>query len=111
VRANAFLESGLQGVKRISFEQAQRAGTTHRHDFLNAYVSDFGSVLDMDVIRGADISIGVDPLGGAGVHYWGPIAERYGLNLAVVNEVVDPTFLFMTVRFAWILRRPTQCRA
>jgi phosphoglucomutase len=57
VRANAFLESGLQGVKRISFEQAQRAGTTHRHDFLNAYVSDFGSVLDMDVIRGADISM------------------------------------------------------
>ena len=97
VRANAFLESGLQGVKRISFEQAQHAGTTHRHDFLNAYVSDLGSVLDMDVIRGADISMGVDPLGGAGVHYWGPIAERYGLNLTVVNEVVDPTFRFMTV--------------
>ena len=96
-RANAFLESGLQGVKRISFEQAQRAATTHRHDFLNAYVSDLGSVLDMDAIRGANISMGVDPLGGAGVHYWGPIAERYGLNLTVVNEVVDPTFRFMTV--------------
>jgi phosphoglucomutase len=96
-RANAFLESGLQGVKRISFEQAQRAGTTHRRDFLNAYVSDLGSVLDMDAIRGANISMGVDPLGGAGVHYWGPIAERYGLNLTVVNEVVDPTFRFMTV--------------
>ena len=96
-RANALLESGLQSVKRISFEQAQRATTTHRHDFLNAYVSDLGSVLDMDAIHGANISMGVDPLGGAGVHYWGPIAERYGLNLTVVNEVVDPTFRFMTV--------------
>jgi phosphoglucomutase len=96
-RANAFLESGLQDVKRISFERAQRAATTHRHDFLNAYVSDLGRVLDMDAIRGANIRMGVDPLGGAEVHYWGPIAERYGLNLTVVNEVVDPTFRFMTV--------------
>jgi phosphoglucomutase len=96
-RANALLESGLQGMKRISFEQAQRAATTHRRDFLNAYVSDLGSVLDMDAIHGANISMGVDPPGGAGVHYWGPIAERYGLNLTVVNEVVDPTFRFMTV--------------
>jgi len=96
-RANAFLESRLQGVQRISFERAQRAATTHRHDFLNAYVSDLGSVLDMDVIRGANIRMGVDPLGGAGVHYWGPIVERFGLNLTVVNEVVDPTFRFMTV--------------
>ena len=96
-RANAFLESGLQGVKRISFEQARRAATTHRHDYLDAYVSDLGNVIDMDAIRGANISMGVDPLGGAGVHYWGQIAERYGLNLTVVNEVVDPTFRFMTV--------------
>jgi len=96
-RANAFLESDLQGVKRIPFERAQRAATTHRHDFLNTYVSDLASVLDMDAIRGAKISMGVDPLGGAGVHYWGPIAERYGLNLTVVNEVVDPTFRFLTV--------------
>ena len=95
--ANALLESGLKGVKRISLERARRAATTHRHDFLNTYVADLGSVLDMDVIRGADISMGVDPLGGAGVHYWGPIAERYGLNLTVVNEAVDPTFRFMTV--------------
>ncbi|MEO6145796.1 MAG: alpha-D-glucose phosphate-specific phosphoglucomutase, partial [Sulfuriferula sp.] len=92
--ANAFLEGGLQGVKKITFEQARRAATTHRHDFLNAYVSDLGSVLDMDAIRSANISMGVDPLGGAGVHYWGPIAERYGLNLTVVSEVVDPTFRF-----------------
>ena len=96
-RANAFLESGLRDVKRIPYERARRAATTHRHDFLNSYVSDLGGVLDMAAIRGANISMGVDPLGGAGVHYWGPIAERYGLSLAVVNEVVDPTFRFMTV--------------
>ena len=96
-RANELLESDLQGVKRISHAQALRAGTTHRHDFLDAYVSDLGNVLDMDAIRGASIRMGVDPLGGAGVHYWGPIAERYGLNLTVVDEVVDPTFRFMTV--------------
>jgi phosphoglucomutase len=96
-RANALLESKLNGVKRMSLEQARRAATTHRHDYLNAYVSDLGSVLDMDAIRGASLSMGVDPLGGAGVHYWGAIAERYGLNLTVVNEAVDPTFRFMTV--------------
>lgn len=95
--ANALLEKSLKGVKRMTFEQARRAATTHRHDFLNAYISDLGSVLDMEAIRGADIRIGVDPLGGAGVHYWGPIAERYGLNLTVVNAAVDPTFRFMTV--------------
>ena len=96
-RANEFLAAGLEGVKRMSYEKALRASTTHRHDFLNAYVSDLGSVLDMDAIRGANIRLGVDPLGGAGVHYWGSIAARYGLNLAVVNEAVDPTFRFMTV--------------
>ncbi len=96
-RANEFLEGGLQGVKRIPFEKARRAATTHRHDFLNSYVSDLGRVLDMDAIRGANLKMGVDPLGGAEVHYWGPIAERYHLNLTVVNEVVDPTFRFMTV--------------
>jgi phosphoglucomutase len=96
-RANALLESGLKGVKRISLEQAQRAATTHRYDFLNAYVNDLGSVLDMDTIRGANLRMGVDPLGGAGVHYWGRIAERHDLNLTVVNEAVDPTFRFMTV--------------
>ena len=81
----------------MSLDKAQRAATTHRHDFLNAYVNDLANVLDMDAIRGAKLRLGVDPLGGAGVHYWGPIAERYGLNLTVVNEVVDPTFRFMTV--------------
>jgi phosphoglucomutase len=96
-KANDFLENGLLGVKRISYEKALRATTTHRHDYLAAYISDLGNVIDMDVIRDAKINMGVDPLGGAGVHYWGPIAERYGLNLTVVSETVDPTFRFMTV--------------
>jgi phosphoglucomutase len=95
--ANQFLESALRGVKRISFEQALRASTTHRHDFLNSYISDLANVIDMDAIRGAKVNMGVDPLGGAGVHYWARIAEQYGLDLTVVNEVVDPTFRFMTV--------------
>jgi phosphoglucomutase len=96
-KANELLESGLQGVKKIPFEEALRAATTHRHDYLNAYVSDLGRVLDMEAIHGASIRMGVDPLGGAGVHYWARIAERYGLNLTVVNDAVDPTFRFMTV--------------
>ncbi len=95
--ANAYLKDGLRGVKRMPFQQALRAATTHRHDFVNAYVGDLGSVLDMDAIRGARVRMGVDPLGGAGVHYWSAIAERYGLDLTVVNDVVDPTFRFMTV--------------
>ena len=96
-KANEFLESGLAGVQRMAYEKALRAPTTHRHDYLNAYVADLANVIDMDAIRGAKISLGVDPLGGAGVHYWRPIAERYGLNLTVVSEEVDPTFRFMTV--------------
>jgi phosphoglucomutase len=96
-RSNEFLEAKLQGVKRIPFEKALHASTTHRHDYLNTYIADLANVVSMDAIRGAKLHIGVDPLGGAGVHYWGPIAERYGLNLTVVNEVVDPTFRFMTV--------------
>jgi phosphoglucomutase len=96
-KANELLENGLRGLKRIPFEKALRAPTTHRHDYLNAYITDLANVIDMDAIRGAKINLGVDPLGGAGVHYWGPIAERYGLNLTVVNDVVDPTFRFMTV--------------
>lgn len=96
-KANEFLQSGLDDVKRIPYEKALRAPTTHRHDYLDAYVSDLGNIIDMDAIRGSGISLGVDPLGGAGVHYWKPIAERYGLNLTVVNDTVDPTFRFMTV--------------
>jgi phosphoglucomutase len=96
-KANGFLERGLRGVKRVPVEKALSAPTTHRHDYLNAYVADLGDVIDMDAIRDAKIGMGVDPLGGAGVHYWAPIAERYGLDLTVVSEAVDPTFRFMTV--------------
>ena len=96
-KANEFLKNGLHGVQRIPYEKALLASTTHRHDFLDAYVSDLDNVLDMDAIRGAKIKMGVDPLGGAGVRYWAAIAERYGLDLTVVNEEVDPTFRFMTL--------------
>jgi phosphoglucomutase len=96
-KANALLEAGLKGVKRVPFQKAMSAATTRRYDYLNAYVAGLEAVLDMEVIRDAKISLGVDPLGGAGVHYWEPIAERYGLNLTVVSQVVDPTFGFMTV--------------
>jgi phosphoglucomutase len=84
-------------VKRTPYEQALRASTTHRHDYLTAYVNDLANVVDLDVIRNAKIRLGVDPLGGAGVHYWARIAQRHGLNLTVVDETVDPTFRFMTV--------------
>jgi phosphoglucomutase len=96
-KANELIKAGLAGVKRAPFEKALRADTTHRHDYLNAYVNDLGNVIDMEAIHDSKISLGVDPLGGAGVHYWGPIAERYGLNLTVVNDAIDPTFRFMTV--------------
>lgn len=96
-KANEFLENKLKGIKRIYYEKALHAATTHRYDYLNNYVNDLGSVIDMDIIRSSNIHLGVDPLGGAGVRYWKPIAERYGLDLTVVNEVVDPTFRFMTV--------------
>ena len=95
-KANELLEARLTGVKRLPLAQALAAATTHRHDFLSAYIEDLGNVVDLEVIRGAKLRLGVDPLGGAGVHYWGRIAERYGLNLTVVNETVDPTFRFMT---------------
>jgi phosphoglucomutase len=96
-RANALLEAGLKDVKRMPFAQARKAATTHEHDFLNHYVTDLANIIDFDVIRGAGIHMGVDPLGGAGVHYWAPIAERYKLDLTVVSEEVDQQFAFMTV--------------
>jgi phosphoglucomutase len=95
--ANGFLESALKGVNRTSYEKALRADTTHRHDYLNSYTADLGRAIDMDVIRGATIKLGVDPLGGAAVHYWPLIAEQYDLDITVVDEEVDPTFRFMTV--------------
>ncbi len=96
-RANALLQQGLTGVHRVSHTQALLATTTHRHDYLTAYIDDLCNVLDMDKIRDANLRIGVDPLGGAGIHYWAVIAERYRLNLSVVNDEVDPTFHFMTL--------------
>jgi phosphoglucomutase len=96
-KANALLEAKLNGVRRFPYEQARRAATTHQHDFLNTYINDLGNVMDMDAIRSAKIRLGVDPLGGAGVHYWKRIAEHYHLDLTVVNEAVDPTFRFMSV--------------
>jgi phosphoglucomutase len=96
-RANQLLERGLEGVKRIPYEKALRAATTHRHDYLNAYVRDLGNVIDMAAIQSAGLRLGVDPLGGAGVDYWAPIAERYHLDLTVVSDVVDQTFRFMSV--------------
>ncbi|MEK5768694.1 hypothetical protein, partial [Acinetobacter schindleri] len=87
-----FLANGLQGVKRLPLAQALQASTTHRHDYLNTYVEDLAQVLDMDAIRDVRIDLGVDPLGGAGVHYWPAIAERYKLSrLTVLSQEVDPT--------------------
>jgi len=96
-RANEYLESDLRGAHRVSFDRALAASTTHRHDFLDSYTSDLANVIDFDVIRGANIALGVDPLGGAGVHYWRRIAERFRLDLTPVNETIDPTFGFMSV--------------
>jgi phosphoglucomutase len=96
-RANEFLADGLKQIRRIPFERAKRAPTTHRHEYLNTYVADLANVIDFDAIRGAHLTLGVDPLGGAGVRYWGAIADRYKIPLTVVSEVVDATFRFMTV--------------
>jgi phosphoglucomutase len=95
--ANALLEGGSKDVRRIPIQQARRAPTTREHDFLSAYVDDLGNVVDLERIRGAGIRMVVDPMGGAGVRYWPRIAERYRLNLTVVDEIVDPTFRFMTL--------------
>lgn len=96
-RSNELLRSRLAGVRRMGFEDALRASTTHRYDFLDTYIKDMREVIDVDAIRSAGIRMGVDPLGGAGVHYWGAIADHYKLDLEVVNEAVDPTFRFMTL--------------
>jgi phosphoglucomutase len=96
-RANELLRPGAAGVKRTPYGTARRAATTHSHDYLKSYVDDLGNILNMNVIRDSKIRMGVDPLGGAGVHYWPRIAERYALDLTVVNDAVDPTFRFMTL--------------
>jgi phosphoglucomutase len=94
-RANALLAAELDGVARLRPAQTRESPSLHRHDYIGAYVADLAQVIDFEPIRGSTLKLGVDPLGGAGVAYWGPIAERYRLNLEVVNPTVDPTFRFM----------------
>ena len=96
-QANAFLADGLKGVKRVPFERACKASTTHKHGFLDAYVNDLPAVVDMQIIKDSRVHLGADPLGGASVAYYDAIADRYGLNMEIVNHSVDPTFRFMTV--------------
>jgi phosphoglucomutase len=96
-RANQLLTQKLKDVSRLSFERARHAPTTRTHDYVGSYVGDIAAVVDMDVIRGAKLKIGVDPLGGAGVAYWRPMVERYDLQLEIVNQTVDPTFSFMSL--------------
>ena len=94
-RANALLEAGGAGIRRMGADAARRAPNVHRRDYVTPYVEDLGAAVDLEAARGARLRVGVDPLGGSNVHYWGPIAERYGLDLTVVNPLVDPTFGFM----------------
>ncbi|HTW74072.1 MAG TPA: phosphoglucomutase (alpha-D-glucose-1,6-bisphosphate-dependent) [Steroidobacteraceae bacterium] len=96
-RANGYIRGGLEAVKRMPYERALHAATTRRHDYRSAYIGDLAAVIDLPAIRAAGLHMGVDPLGGAGTHYWGRIAERYGLDLTVVNDAVDSTFRFMTL--------------
>ncbi|WP_407159161.1 phosphoglucomutase (alpha-D-glucose-1,6-bisphosphate-dependent) [Bradyrhizobium sp. STM 3557] len=96
-QANVYLANELAGVARVTYEQARKLGTVHPYDYVTPYVEDLGRVVDLDAIKSAGVKIGIDPLGGAAVHYWQPIIERYGIHATVVNERVDPTFRFMTV--------------
>src|SRR6266850_3902118 len=95
--ANGFLEDGLRGIKRIPYDRARKASCVHRHDYIGPYVADLADVVDMEAIRSSGVRIGIHPLGGAAVHYWQPIIERYGLAATLVSDAVDPTFRFMTV--------------
>jgi phosphoglucomutase len=94
-RANGLLAADLQGVRRVAYDQARRASTTHQYDYLGTYIGDLAQIIDMDVIQSAGLKLGIDPLGGSGVAYWQPMAARYGLNIEMVNPAVDPTFRFM----------------
>ncbi len=96
-RANEFLAAGLDGVRRIPYERARKSACVHNHDYTTPYVSDLANVVDMEEIRSAGVRIGIDPLGGAAVHYWQPIIDRYQIAATVVNDAVDPAFRFMTV--------------
>ena len=94
--ANRYIEAGLKGVARIPYDRARKAATTHLHDYITPYVADLSNAVDLALIKSAGVKIGIDPLGGAAVHYWQPIIARYGINATVVNDAVDPTFRFMT---------------
>ena len=96
-RANEILADGNRAVKRVVYSKALAASTTHAHDYVTPYVNDLASVIDMPAIAASGIKLGVDPMGGAGIGYWEPIAERYGINIEIVNRAIDPTFSFMTV--------------
>ena len=94
--ANAYMEAEMKGVARTPYERARKAPTTHLHDYIRPYVADLGNAVDMALIKSSGVKIGIDPLGGAAVHYWAPLIEHYGINATVVNTAVDPTFRFMT---------------
>lgn len=96
-KANEILENDLKGVKRILYKRALKATTSHQYNYVDPYVSDLANVIDLDKISNSDLKLAVDPLGGAGVHYWQPIADRFNLNLEVLDQTVDPTFRFMSV--------------
>lgn len=96
-KANEMMKDGLRGVKRISFEKALKASSTKLFDYMSHYINDLKNVIDMDIIRSSKLHLGVDPLGGAGVHFWERIKEKYKIDLTVVNQQVDPTFSFMTL--------------
>jgi phosphoglucomutase len=96
-RANAIIAEGLKSVRRIPFEKAVKSVTTREHDYVTPYVEDLGNIIDMEAIAAEGLRIGVDPLGGASIDFWDPVAARYGLSLEVVNRTVDPTFSFMTL--------------
>jgi phosphoglucomutase len=108
--ANEFLKNDLAGVLRVPYQRAQSASTLHRHDYINAYVADLGNVVDMEAIRGAGVKIGIDPLGGAAVHYWPAVIEKYGIQATVVSDVVDPTFRFMTADYDGKIRMDCSSR-
>ncbi|MDR3522700.1 MAG: phosphoglucomutase (alpha-D-glucose-1,6-bisphosphate-dependent) [Acetobacteraceae bacterium] len=95
--ANALIEAGLSGVKRIPYARARKTACVHAHDYITPYVADLANIVDMDAIRAAGVRIGIDPLGGAAVHYWQPLIERYKINASIVNASVDQTFRFMTL--------------
>ena len=103
-RANALLEARCVGIRRIPYAQALQAGTTNVHDYMRRYIDDLAQVLDLEAVRGAGVRMGVDPLGGAGVHYWSAIAEQYRLDLTVVNPAIDPQFAFMTLDWDGAIR-------